>query len=258
MHIVRHPVPGHHKTGTMGAEHGIRRIVHISDRIIADALHHLRRVVAGLIALQGDKKSAVSPAVGGYLFLIVLHFRSGDASRQNGRLPIVFRRSERAVHPLDVRHCPADQAGRDLQPEIIPGLQQHAVRLHQSLAHRPVGGLPEVSSLRVLQMGAARKQSDFQIRDCRSRQHAGMFPFLQMGQHQPLPVPVQHILTAGGSHRQPASRLSRLQQQMHLRIVPQRLKMPHSLYRISNRFFVNNISCSEGHLHAEAFPDQVL
>ena len=258
VHIVRHPVPGHHKAGTVGAEYGIRRVVRIPGRIISGALHHLRRIVAGLIALQGDEKPAVSPAVGGHLFLVVLHFRSGDAPRQNGRLPVVFRCSECAVHPLDVRHGPADQAGRNLQPKIIPGLQQHAVRLHQSLPHRPVGGLPEVSSLRMLQMGAAGKQGDLQIRDGRSRQHAGMLPFLQMGQHQPLPVPVQFILAAGGSHRQPAARLSRLQQQMHLRIMPQRLKMPHTLHRIRNRFLVYNISGSEGYLHAEAFPDQVL
>ena len=85
-----------------------------------------------------------------------------------------------------------------------------------------------------------------------------MLPFLQMGQHQPLPVPLQFILAAGGSHRQPAARLSRLQQQMHLRIVSQRLKMPHTLHCIRNRFLVYNISGSKGYLHAEAFPDQVL
>ena len=155
MHIVRHPVPGHHKTGAVGAEYGIRRVVRIPGRIISGALHHLRCIVAGLIALQGDEKPAVSPAVGGHLLLVVLHFRSGDAPRQNGRLPVVFRCSECAVHPLDVRHGPADQAGRNLQPKIIPGLQQHAVRLHQSLPYRPVGGLPEIPALRMLQMGAA-------------------------------------------------------------------------------------------------------
>ena len=166
-------------------------------------------------------------------------------------------RPDRAVHPLDVRHGPADQAGRDLQPEIIPGLQQHAVRLHQSLPHRPVGSLPEIPALRVLQMGTAGKQSDLHIRDRRSRQHAGMLPFLQMGQNQPLPVPVQFVLAAGGSHRQPAARLSRLQQKMHLRIMPQRFKMAHALHGIRNGFLVYNISGPKRNLHAEAFPDQV-
>ena len=37
---------------------------------------------------------------------------------------------------------------------------------------------------------------DLHICNNRSRQNSFMFLFLQMGQHQPLPVPIQHILTA--------------------------------------------------------------
>ena len=41
---------------------------------------------------------------------------------------------------------------------------------------------------------------------------------------QPLPVEVEHILTARARHLDSAARFARLQQQMHFRIVAQRLK----------------------------------
>ncbi len=54
---------------------------------------------------------------------------------------------------------------------------------------------------------------------------------LQMRQDQPLPVTVQHVLAAPGGRHHAAALGQGLQQQMHLSIVAQRLKVPHALHR---------------------------
>ena len=80
----------------------------------------------------------------------------------------------------------------------------------------------------------------------------------QMGQYQALPVPAQLVLAAGRSKLQAAARLSRFQQEMHFRIMAQRLKMAHAFHRICNGFFIYNAAFSEIHRHVKAFPDHCL
>ena len=69
-----------------------------------------------------------------------------------------------------------------------------------------------------------------------------------MSHHQPLPVAVQHILTAVTAYDKTAAPLAWFQQQMHLRIMAQRLKMPHTLHRITDGFFIDDISLVKLHL----------
>ena len=104
----------------------------------------------------------------------------------------------------------------------------------------------------MLRMGFSRQQRDFHIRDIRARQHARMAPLLQMGENQPLPVPVQHILTAAAFKCQAAARRSRLQQKMYLRVMPQGLEMSHAFHGVRNRFLIYNTSRPE--IHREAKP----
>ena len=85
-----------------------------------------------------------------------------------------------------------------------------------------------------------------------------MFFLLQVGEDQSLPVFIQHILAAGGVKDKPASRFSRLQQQMHLRIMAQRFKMSDALHWFFNGFLVYNVSGSEFHRHLEALLDQIF
>ena len=79
-----------------------------------------------------------------------------------------------------------------------------------------------------------------------------MLFFHQMGQDQPLPVPLQLILAAGRSQAQPAARLPGLHQQMHLRVVPQRLVMPDALHGVPDRLPVQDAALAEAHLQPEA------
>ncbi len=77
-----------------------------------------------------------------------------------------------------------------------------------------------------------------------------------MRQHQPLPVSVQDVLAAGTGKLQPAARLSRLQQQMHLRIMPQRFEMPDACDGIRNGLLVYNLTVRKLHFQPKTFRNQ--
>ena len=73
------------------------------------------------------------------------------------------------------------------------------------------------------------------------------------GQHKPLPVQRESIGAQVRVEGDAASALSRLQQQMHFRIVPEGFIVADTLDRGSNRFAVDDGRRSEGDGHAEAF-----
>ena len=100
------------------------------------------------------------------------------------------------------------------------------------------------------------EQCDLHIRDRRAGQHTDMRLLSQMGQDEPLPVQVQHIGRAGGSKHKAAAPLARLEQQMHLRIVAQRLKMTDTNSRRSDRLFINNPARVKLHGRPKAFLNQ--
>jgi hypothetical protein len=85
-----------------------------------------------------------------------------------------------------------------------------------------------------------------------------MPPLLQMGQYKPLPVPVQHILRAVGGEHQTAAPGQRLQQQMHLRVVAQGLKVSHALRGAAYRLPVHDPAGIEIHGNAEALLNEAF
>ena len=82
--------------------------------------------------------------------------------------------------------------------------------------------------------------------------------FQQVGEDQPLPVQVQLIRGAGGGDGQAAARFAGLQQQMHLRIVPQRLKVANALHRIGDGLPVADGPGAEADLYPQPLPDEPL
>ena len=72
-----------------------------------------------------------------------------------------------------------------------------------------------------------------------------------------LPVPVQHVLTASRAKLQAAARLTRFQQQMYFRVMPERFIMAHSLHGIHYRFLVDDTSLIKRNILAESLPDLV-
>lgn len=79
-----------------------------------------------------------------------------------------------------------------------------------------------------------------------------------MGEHQPLPVPVQHVLGAGGGQLQAAPPGERLQQQVNLGIVAQGLVVAHALHRGGDGLPVDDAAGAEGDRQAEALGRQRL
>ena len=80
--------------------------------------------------------------------------------------------------------------------------------------------------------------------------------FFQMGQDEPLIIDIQHVRGTYGVEYQTAAGGQRLQQQMHLGIVAQRLKMPDALHRVFNGFLVENPLIAESHVQSEALLHQ--
>ena len=74
---------------------------------------------------------------------------------------------------------------------------------------------------------------------------------LQMGQHEPLPVPVQFVFTDSRGKLQPAARFARLQQKMNLRIMPKGFEMSYPLYSFLNRLFIYNVSGIKRNLYSK-------
>ena len=80
-----------------------------------------------------------------------------------------------------------------------------------------------------------------------------MLLFLQVGKYQALPVSVQYIFAAGGIKHQPAARGKRLQQQLNVSKVLQRLVMADTLYRGRDSLFVQYGSGAKAYIQSKPF-----
>lgn len=119
-----------------------------------------------------------------------------------GPFPVALRGVEGAGHGLQVADGPAQLLGGEGEGEGVPGLQQHALGPHEALAHPPVGGLAEVAPLGVLGVGPAGHEGDPQVRDGGPGEDSTMGALGQVGEDEPLPVALQHVLAAPGGQRQ--------------------------------------------------------
>ena len=108
----------------------------------------------------------------------------------------------------------------------------------------------------MLQVRFAGKQGDFYIGQRCAGQNAKVLLFFQMGQHQTLPVFVQNLFPAIGSKLHPAAPGQRFQQQMHLRIVAQRLVVAYALHGLGDGFFIQNAARAKGYFQPEPLSQQ--
>ena len=253
MHVLLDLIPGNDVAGAVGAEDGVRGVEGIPQGIVAASGDDRLLIRAGLPGVKGGYQPAPAPgedpqlpAPGG----------AGGGRRQGGQTPHsvfgLLRGFEGTAHPGQVGQNPPQVflRHRDVQGE--GWLQEPAGALfqgsHQPLAEGPVGGLAEIPALRMLEMRPAGRQGDFHIGDRRTGQHPGMHLFLQVGHDQPLPVQRQLIDRDGGGELQAASRRQRLQQQMNLGVVAERLIMPDALHGLQNRFPIQDAALGEGDL----------
>ena len=193
-----HLVPLDDVPGPVVAEHRVGGVFHIPLHVVADLSHDLRLVGTGPVPRRGEGEPPHPPGVGGHLGGVVLEAGHRGGAGEQGHVPQNLRGLELAPHPLEVGHGPAHLVRGQEEAQVVPGLQQNALRLHQALAHRPVGGLAEVPSLGVLHMGPAGEQGDGHVGEGGAGEHPQMLLLHQVGEDEPLPVPVQHVLGTGG------------------------------------------------------------
>ena len=242
--MAAHLFPRHDEARAVGAEDRIGGVVQVMLRLIARRLDDLRRVVAGAVAVQRQAQVSPAPAVAHHLHRVAAHGCHRRKAGESGRLAVGggLGRVEAALHPLDVAHGPADVLRRHFQPEGIPRLEElglfDLVCHHQALPHGAVGGLTEVAALGVLEVGAARDEGDLHVRQRCAHEDADVLLFFQMRQHEALPVLVQLLFPAVGGKLHPAAPGQRLQLQVDLGVVAQRLVMAHALDGLRYRLLI--------------------
>ena len=250
-----HLVPLDQVPRPVAAKDRVGGVLHIGVGVVADGGQHLRGVVAGSVPLGDAAQPPRAPGVGGHLPGAAPHFGHRRGAGQHG--PVVFHggRGKFGAAALQIRHGPAHAVLGNLQPEVVPRLQQNGVARRRSgaqpLPHGAVGGLAEVPALGVFEVGPPRRQCDFHIGQRRTRQNAGVAPLGQVGQNQPLPVAIQRVGAATAGQLHAAAPGSRLQQQMDLGIMAQRLVVPHALHGGREGLFVQNAALAKAHLQPE-------
>ena len=118
--------------------------------------------------------------------------------------------------------------------------------------------MAEIAPFGVLFMGTAGQQCDTHVRNGRARQHAGYRLLCKLRKDQPLPIAVEHILAARAGICDPRAASGRLQQQMDLRVMAQRLKVPRAAHRLFDCLAVNDTAFSKGHVKPKAFQNPAL
>ena len=229
-------------------------MLRIAVRIIGNAPDHLLRIVAGPVSEQCKRDAAFTPCVGAHLRLVSSRRGDGNAAAENGAGPsaLKFRLAEIRAHRAKIRHRAAEVLMGHRENKGIIRLQDCTLGHHETLADRAVGGLPEVAALRVLEVRAAGNQRNFHIRKRRPGQHARMLRLEDVREDKPLPVEIQVILAHGCRDSHAAPGAAGLKQQVYLRVMPERLKMPDAFHSLCHRFFVNDTSLARLRSHTEA------
>ena len=126
------------------------------------------------VSEDGQRERASAFCIAQHLRSVIIERCDRCAARQDGCLPENLRRIKLPCALLQIRHGTSDAFRRQLEREIIVGLEQDALCGAESLPHCAVGCLPEIAALRMLQMCFSADQRDLHIGDRAARQCADM------------------------------------------------------------------------------------
>ena len=177
----------------MTAEHRVGAVFQIGIHVIRQCIYHFLLLGAHLIASGPAGQSAAAPCIRCQFGLVAPHFRHRRPAGKDGPLPFLFRRVAATVHLLHIGHGTANALDGQFHGKVIAGFQQDALCLAQTVPHRPISGLTEVTAFGVLDAGPSAEHRDLHIGDGRAGKHAQMLFFFQMGQDESLPVQVKII-----------------------------------------------------------------
>ena len=249
VHVLRHLVPVHHKARAVRAEHGVRRVRRVRVRVVARRGDDRLGVVALRVAAGEAGELAAALRVRRELPRVAAQLRDRRAAADDRRLALRLRRRELRREPRHIRKSPAHRLLRQAQRELIPGLKQHSPargrRRAQALTHRAVSRLAEVPALGVLRVRAAGAERYPHVRERRAGQRAEVRLLREVREYEPLPVCRELVFPAVRGEDHAAPRLSRLEQQVHLRIVPQRLVVAHALDPGAYRLLIEDAALIE-------------
>ena len=200
--------------------------------------------------------------VGSHLQRVILHLGCRHATHKLRPVSRHRRRLVLGTHARGIRERPAHALPRHLELKVVPRLQQHVcadlTRLHQTLANRAIRGLAKIAALGVFGMRAAARERNAHIGDGRARQHAQVVALHSVGECQTLPVKIELVGRGHGAKLHARTRWQRLQAQMHLGIVAQRLKVAHALDRPRNSLLIENAAGLKRNRKAKAIGQHPL
>ena len=218
--------------------------------------------MASRIAGELQVQMPTTARVGSHLQRIILHLGCRHATHKLRPVSRHRRRLVLGTHARGIRERPAHALPRHLELKAIPRLQQHGcaglTRLHEPLANRAVCGLTKIAALGVLGMRTAARERNAHIGDGRAGQHAQVVALHGVGERQTLPVKIERIGRGHGAKLHARARWQRLQAQMHLGIVAQRLKVAHGLDRLRDRLLIENAARLKRNRKAKTISQHLL
>ena len=160
------------------------------------------------------------------------------------------------MHAREVGKRAAHAAARNLKREAVPRFEQHGVapllRRHEPLADGAVRSLPEVAALGVLEVRLARDQRDAHVGDRRGDERSLVLALHGVREDEALPVEIEVVGGADGSVLHARSARQRLQEQVCLDVVAQRLVVAVAHDGRRDGLLVEDRSLSEGDIRTEA------
>ena len=262
VHVGGRFVPAHEHARAVAAKDGVRGVFRVGVRVVAGGGDDLLRVVALGVASRQAGELPAPAGVGRHLPRVAHQLRDGRAARDDGLAALGDGRVELREEPRHVGQGAAHGLLRQAERERIPGLQQHAVPARggsaQAMADGTVGGLAEVAALRVLGVRAAGGERELHVCQRRAGEGADVRLFGQVREDEPLPVERKLVRGAVAGQLYAAAALAGGEQQMHFRIVAQRLIVPHALRLRADGLLVQDAALVKGHFEAEAALQQAL
>ena len=143
--------------------------------IISNLFDHLLRMGTRLVPIKGEAQYPLASGVGDKLQPIPgKRLRRSSAAQQHAVL-LGHRRLKAALHPLQICHQPAQLLRLHSCLKAVIRLQQHTAagscQLLQTLTDCPIGRLPKISALGVLDVRSAVEQGDVYIAQLRTGQN---------------------------------------------------------------------------------------
>ena len=117
--------------------------------------------------------------------------------------------------------------------------------MHQPLADGAVDGFAEIAALRVFEMGAAGEQRHLHVRERRAEQYALVLLLKDVRADQVLPALFEHVQRAAALKGDPASARAGREQEVHLGVVAQRLKVAAGVHRVLDGLAVEHLAVPE-------------